>query len=193
MTNNTITALTSQAEAIAETIKSAMNKSLTNVSFCSVKNYVNDEGEKSNYLINIGVNYQSAKQKDIKFLMELDVTTMQWNCPMVDIIKAQTELLNSLINPSQARSEAQKDAYVHINEALKIHVDTLELFVFGSKVRKTIVEAVDYGTDTRKPLTKAKDELRKLMKSTQYRQFKFKLNGMAIKTNGEELLFEGAE
>ena len=60
MTNNTITALTSQAEAIAETIKSAMNKSLTNVSFCSVKNYVNDEGEKSNYLINIGVNYQSA-------------------------------------------------------------------------------------------------------------------------------------
>jgi hypothetical protein len=191
--SNNIIALTSQAETIADTIKSAMNKSLTNVTFCSVKNYVNDEGEKSNYLINIGVNYQTAKQKDIKFLTELDITTREWNCPKIDILKAQTELLNSLISPSQTRSQAQKDAYIHINEALKVHTETLELFVFGSKVKKTIVEAVDYGADTRKPLTKAKDELRKLMKSTQYRQFKFKLNGMSMRTNGEELQFEGAE
>jgi hypothetical protein len=190
MQNNTIIGLSNQAEVIADTIKSALNKSLTNVTFCSVKGYVNDEGEKSDYLINIGVNYQTAKQKDIKFLTELDVTTMQWNCPMIDIIKAQTELLNSLIKPSEARSQAQKEAYIHINEALKLHTDTLELYVFGSKVKKTIVEAVEYGADTRKPLTKAKDELRKLMKSTKYRQFKFKLNGMSMRTNGEELLFE---
>ena len=90
MQNETIIGLSTQAETIAETIKSALNKSLTNVTFCSVKGYVNDEGEKSDYLINIGVNYQTAKQKDIKFLTELDITTMQWNCPMVDIIKAKT-------------------------------------------------------------------------------------------------------
>ena len=190
MTNNTIIGLSNQAEAIAETIKSALNKSLTNVTFCSIKGYVNDEGEKSDYLINIGVNYQTAKQKDIKFLTELDVTTMEWNCPMVDIIKAQTELLNSLIKPSQARSQAQKEAYIHINEALKLHADTLELYVFGSKERKKIREAVDYGEDTRKPLTKAKDELKALLRHSKYRQFKFKLNGMSMKTNGEELIFE---
>lgn len=187
---NQVIAATSQAETIAETIKSALNKSLTNVTFCSVKGYVNDEGEKADYLINIGVNYKTAKQKDIKFLTELDITTMQWNCPMVDILRAQIELLNSLIKPSEARSQGQKDAYIHINEALKLHVDTLELYVFGSKVKKTVTEAVDYGADTRKPLTKAKDEIRQLLKSTKYRQFKFKLNGMAIRTNGEELLFE---
>lgn len=190
MQNETIIGLSNQAEAIAGTIKSALNKSITNVTFCSVKGYVNDEGEKADYLINIGVNYQTAKQKDIKFLTELDITTMQWNCPMLDILKAQTELLNSLINPSQARSQAQKDAYIHINEALKLHADTLELYVFGSKVKKTIVEAVDYGADTRKPLTKAKDEIRQMLKSTKYRQFKFKLNGMKMRTNGEELSFE---
>jgi hypothetical protein len=190
MQNETIIGLSNQAEAIAGTIKSALNKSITNVTFCSVKGYVNDEGEKADYLINIGVNYQTAKQKDIKFLTELDITTMQWNCPMLDILKAQTELLNSLINPSQARSQAQKDAYIYINEALKLHADTLELYVFGSKVKKTIVEAVDYGADTRKPLTKAKDEIRQMLKSTKYRQFKFKLNGMKMRTNGEELSFE---
>jgi hypothetical protein len=190
MQNETIIGLSTQAETIADTIKSALNKSLTNVTFCSVKGYVNDKGELSDYLINIGVNYQTAKQKDIKFLSELDVTTMEWNCPMVDIIKAKTELLESLINPSPARSQAQKEAYIHINEALKLHTDTLELYVFGSKVKKTIVEAVDYGADTRSAKTKAKDEIRKLMKSTKYRQFKFKLNGMRMKTNGEELQFE---
>ena len=71
-----------------------------------------------------------------------------------------------------------------------MHTDTLELYVFGSKVKKTIVEAVDYGADTRSAKTKAKDEIRKLMKSAKYRQFKFKLNGMKMKTNGEELIFE---
>jgi hypothetical protein len=190
MQNETIIGLSTKAETIADTIKSALNKSLTNVTFCSVKGYVNDKGELSDYLINIGVNYQTAKQKDIKFLSELDVTTMEWNCPMVDIIKAKTELLESLINPSPARSQAQKEAYIHINEALKVHTDTLELYVFGSKVKKTIVEAVDYGADTRSAKTKAKDEIRKLMKSTKYRQFKFKLNGMRMRTNGEELQFE---
>jgi len=190
MQNEAIIGLSNQAEVIADTIKSALNKSLTNVTFCSVKGYVNEKGELSDYLINIGVNYQTAKQKDIKFLSELDVTTMEWNCPMVDIIKAKTELLESLINPSKARSEGQKEAYIHINEALKLHTDTLELYVFGSKVKKTIVEAVDYGEDTRSPKTKAKDEIRKLMKSTKYRQFKFKLNGMKMRTNGEELQFE---
>lgn len=179
-----------KAEQIADVIKTALNKSLTNVTFCSVKNYTNEEGEVADYLINIGVNYQTAKQKDIKFLNELDVTTMEWNCPMVDIIKAKQELITSLEKPNEVRSQAQKDAYIHINEAIKVHTDTLELFVFGSKVKKTIVESVDYGADTRKPLTKAKDELRKLMKSTKYRQFKFKLNGMSVKTNGEEMIFE---
>ena len=186
----TIIGLSQTAEQIAKTIKTALNKSITNVTFCSVKGYENEKGEISDYLINIGVNYETAKQKDIKFLKELDVTTMEWESPMVEVIKAKTELLESLINPSRKRSEAQKEAYIHINEALKLHTDTLELYVFGSKVKKKVIEAVDYGADTRSAKTKAKDEIRQLMKSTKYRQFKFKLNGMSLKTNGEQLVFE---
>lgn len=193
MQNEVIIGLNETAEKIADTIKSALNKSITNVTFCSVKNYENEKGEVSDYLINIGVNYQTAKQKDIKFLSELDVTTMQWQSAMVDVIKAKAELLESLINPSEKRSQAQKDAYIHINEALKVHTETFELYVFGSKVKKTVKEAIDYGADTRSAKTKAKDEIRQLMKSTKYRQFKFKLNGMRMKTNGEELVFEKPE
>lgn len=186
----TIIGLSETAEKIADTIKSAMNKSLTNVTFLSIKGYKNEKGEVSDYLINIGTNYITQKEKDIKFLKELDVTSMQWNCPMKDIVTAQLKLIENFQNPNPVKSKAQIDAYAKINDALKIHTDTLELYVFGSKVRKTIREEVDYGEDTRKPLTKAQDEIKALLKHTKYRQFKFKLDGMRMKTNGEELVFE---
>jgi alanyl-tRNA synthetase len=53
----------------------------------------------------------------------------------------------------------------------------LELYVFGSKVKKTIREAVDYGEDTRKPLTKAQDEIKQL-RGAQARQL---AGGLAAK------------
>jgi hypothetical protein len=115
---------------------------------------------------------------------------MEWQSAMVDIIKAKQELISSLEAPSKARSEAQKDAYTHINSGLKVHNESGVLYVFGMKVSKKVKEAVDYGADTRKPLTKAKDEIRKLMKSAKYRQFTFTLSGMSIKASGEELIFE---
>lgn len=190
MQNNTIIGLSNQAEAIADTIKTAMNKSLTNVTFLSIKGYVNDKGEKSDYLINIGVNYKTQKDKDIEFLKTFDVFSRQWNCPMTDIVTAYSKLLQNFQIPNEIQSEAQTEAYIKINDALKVHTDTLELYVYGYKVRKTIREAVDYGEDRRKPLTKAQDEIKQLLKHTKYRQFKFKLNGMSIKTNGNELIFE---
>lgn len=183
-----------QVSEVAEKVISAIQKALSNtptgVSFCSVKNYTNEVGEVSDYIFNIGVSYDRAKQKDIEFLTNLDVTTTEWNCPMVDIIKAKQELITSLEKPNQARSEGQKNAYTHIINGIKVHNETAEIYVYGMKVSKRVKQSADYGEDTRKPLTKAKDELRKLMKSAKYRQFIFKLDGMSVKASGEELLFE---
>lgn len=182
--------ISDKATEVIALIKKALSNTPTGVSFCSIKNYTNQEGEVSDYVFNIGVSYEKAKEKDIQFLNDLDVTTMEWQSAMVDIIKAKQDLISSLEAPSKARSEGQKDAYTHINSGLKVHNDTGELYVFGMKVSKKVKEAVDYGADTRKPLTKAKDEIRKMMKSTKYRQFIFTLNGMSIKASGEELIFE---
>lgn len=182
--------ISDKATEVIALIKKALINTPTGVSFCSIKNYVNQEGEKSDYVFNIGVSYENAKKKDIEFLNNLDVTTMEWQSAMVDIIKAKQELISSLEAPSNARSEAQKDAYTHINGGLKVHNESGVLYVFGMKVSKKVKEAVDYGADTRKPLTKAKDEIRKLMKSAKYRQFTFTLSGMSIKASGEELIFE---
>lgn len=177
--------ISSEALKVITLIQKALTKSPTGVSFCSIKNYTNQEGEVSDYLFNIGVSYTKAKEKDLEFLKNLDITNMQWQSAMVDIIKANGELIRSLEAPTK-----EKDIYTFITNGLKVHNDTGLIYVFGMKVSKKVKEAIDYGEDTRRPLTKAKDEIRKLMKTTKYRQFILNLNGMSVKVSGEEIIFE---
>ncbi len=179
-----------EAIKVIANVQKAVLSTPNGVSFCSIKNYTNQEGEVSDYVFNVGVSYENAVKKDIQFLNDLDVTTMEWQSAMVDIIKAKQELISSLEAPSKARSEGQKDAYTYINECVKIHNETGLIYISGMKVSKKVKEAVDYGEDRRKPLTKAKDEIRKLMKSTKYRNFIFSPSGMSIKISGEEIIFE---
>lgn len=188
--------VSSKAAEVINLVEKALEKTPTGVSFCSIKNYKNEKGEVSDYVFNIGVSYEKAKQKDIKFLNDLDVTTMQWQSSMVDIIKAKQELISSLDKPDAIRSKAQKDAYFHLSfnedkqSALKVHCETGVLYVFGMKVSKKVIKAIEYKEAKSSPLTIAKNELRKLMKSTKYRQFTFSLDGMSIKASGEEITFE---
>jgi hypothetical protein len=182
--------LSLEATKVIASIQKALDKTPTGVSFCSVKNYTNEQGEVANHLFNIGASYENAKKKDIEFLTNLDVTTMEWQSAMADVIVAKQQLISSLEKPDVVRSKAQKDAYFHLNNGLKVHCETGEIYVYGMRVNKTIIKAVEYKETKSSALTIAKNELRKLMKSAKYRQFKFQLNGMSIKASGEEITFE---
>ena len=61
------TTISTKALQVIKAVKEATSKSITGVSFVSVKNYTNSKGEVSNNLINIGIKYESAKKKDIAF------------------------------------------------------------------------------------------------------------------------------
>lgn len=164
-------------------------KTITGISFINIANYRNQKDELASILINIGVSYEKAKQKDIEFLNNLDITELNTDIDKALLKQAKDELLQSLNKPSENRSNAQKEAYTYITTGLKVHNDTGEIFVTGMQVRKTQIEENNTLADTRKPLTKAKDFLREQMKSTQYRQYKvgqFK----QITVNKEILIFE---
>ena len=60
--------ITNKALQVLATIKGATDKSITGVSFVSIRNYTNKFGEVSNNLINVGASYEKAKAKDIEFL-----------------------------------------------------------------------------------------------------------------------------
>ncbi len=157
--------------------------------FVSVKNYRNNEGEVSDYVINIGASYANAKQADTEALKDAK------NFESIDFgkVKAFSEdariaLLEANLNPSR-QSEAQTDAYTTICPNIRLHNETGRIFVFGFKISKTVVKAIDYGRDTRQPLTIAKDKIREQLRAPKFRQYAFdKL--VEIRMKGETLEFE---
>jgi hypothetical protein len=163
-------------------------KEITGVSFVSVT-YINQQNEKHQTLFNVGIDYQRAKQKDIEFLKQLDVTTMKSYLDDELLKTAKIALLESFIKPSTNRSEGITNAYTHLGNGLKIHNETQTVYVYGMKVHKRIIEEGIKQEDTRGELTKAKDAIRSLLKSTQYRQFKIE-SSLQYKISGDTIIFE---
>ena len=60
---NTTIEISNKALQVIGLVKNAVSSSLTGVSFFSVKNYENSNGEVSNQLINVGINYEKSKQQ----------------------------------------------------------------------------------------------------------------------------------
>ena len=60
-----------KAVQVITLVKNAISKSVTGVSFFSIKNYTNANGEVSNQLINVGINYVKSKALDLIFLENL--------------------------------------------------------------------------------------------------------------------------
>ena len=163
-------------------------KSITGVSFVSVT-YTNQQNEQHQTTFNVGVDYQKAKQKDIEFLQQLDVTTIQSSLDNELLEAARVALLDSFIKPSKTRSEGVANAYTHLGAGLKIHNESQKLFVYGMKVHKRVIKEGDEKEDTRSNLTKAKDKIRSLLKSTQYRQYEIE-RSIQYKIKGDTIIFE---
>ena len=175
-------------------VSKALNSTPNGVSFFSIKGYTNAQGEKSNRKINIGTSLKNAKATDVEYLTNLDVKTLKSDMDVELLEEARVKLLEALVNPTQKsknQSKGQVQAYTKINEAVKFHNETLALYVFGfierdenGNTKKTILKQGEYKADTRKPLTKAKDLIRKGMKSTKYRQFKVEAQPEQVQYSG---------
>jgi hypothetical protein len=170
---NLVTLIETGKETIEkiEDMKAKIANSPTGVSFLSISNYTNKHGETSNYIINIGLNYEREKAKDIDYLTNLDLLKGTYVSSLVDLEKARTELLNSLIAPNTNMSIAQTEAYEHICENVKYHLTLDKIYAFGSKINKTILIEGNYPKTNKRALTIAKDELRKGMRTSKMRMF----------------------
>jgi hypothetical protein len=178
---------TTIALQVINSLSNALAKSPTGVSFVSIKGYTNSYGEVSNNLVNVGASLTSAKYSDIETLQSLDVTALNGDSILLE--KARVELINSFIAPNENRSNGQIDAYTIICKGVKVHNESGEIYVYGlRKSKTTLVEGV-YPQVNSKPLTLAKNTLRRELKSSKFTQYKLSSTSV-IKLNGEELSFE---
>lgn len=198
-------------------IKQLINelKKIGGVSFTAF-NYKDKEGEISKRLVNIGVSYKKALEKDFEYLSNLHFNDVLKEQARIELLKSvilsllknmkeeriqhfelkkhiKQEVKSNLLiftekekQIHKKRSDAQSEAYINICTGLKYHTEKGLLYIFGTSVKKTVIEAVEK-KDTRKPLTKAKDELRSEMKSTKYRLFLIENLESNYKINGQTL------
>jgi len=181
-----------EIKAVIDNLTQAVRKSPTGVSFVSIKGYTSVEsGEVSNNLINIGYSYETAKQKDIDFLTTFDATKHTFKSERVNsaiATQAATALLEAFKKPNENRSIGQIDAYMSITGGLKVHIGTGEVYVYGYREKKEVVKEGVYKTVNSADLTIAKNEIRKLLKTGKFTQYRLS-NITALKANGQTLEF----
>lgn len=182
---NTIT-VSQKALNVINTIKKATEKSITGVSFVSIRNYTNRYGEISNNLVNVGAKYENAKKKDIEFLENLNISEHQFKSDLSLIEEARKELIAAFLKPDKNRSNGQIEAYTNIVPGVKVHNETGVLYIYGYREKKEIIQKGEYPTVNSKPLTIAKDELRKLLRTGKFTQYALEI-GNEIRANGDTL------
>ncbi len=180
------TEISNKALQVIKTLKNATEKSITGVTFVSIRNYTNTSGEIGNHLINVGMKYENAKKKDIETLENLNVSEYNFKSTPENIEAARVALIAAFISPDQARSQGQLDAYTHIVSGVKVHNETGQIYVYGYREKKEVLKEGVYKTVKSAPLTIAKNELRKILRTGKFTNYALEM-GNTIRANGETL------
>lgn len=169
-------------------VKNAVSKSITGVSFFSIKNYTNKNGETSNQLINVGINYDKAKAQDLIFLENLNLSKndLDLKSNISDLEAAKAELIASFIKPNENRSNGQINAYTNLFSGVKVHNESGQLYIFGFRQNKTVLVEGVYPKVNSSAKTLAKKELQKHLKTNKFVNFAIEV-GNTLKANGETI------
>lgn len=165
--------------------------------FISVRNYTNKHGEVSNYLINLGTNYHNAQLTDLAMLQFVTEDAFDMSDELKPFAKEAYDAILSSARKNASEdmedhtmmSITQREMYDTILPNIKIHKEKETLYLFGMLIRKTVITPGVYKTVNSRPLTKAKNVIRKELSTGKYRQLF--LEGIHnIKINGKELIIE---
>lgn len=148
--------------------------------FLSLNGYTNEYGEVANYSIIFHMSYKSALERSISALLpfipenELEAQAKQ------ELIASYEKSLNKI---EENKIEEIDNAYTRFFDTdgscikgVKLHTASNALHLYGLVVHKKVLVKGSYNIINKKPLTVAKDKLRKLCSVNKFRQFKITCN-----------------
>ena len=159
---------------------------LKSASFIGLENYSNKYGEVANISLVANIDVSNAKQKDLdtlKSLTENDLNdvAVSYSLPIDTINVALAELIASAEKNLSAdksertnQSNAQADAYIHLTPAVRMHKETMDVFVAGFLNSKTVLIEGEYPNVNKREKTLCKDAIAKHcdLRMKKYRQYK---------------------
>lgn len=162
-------------------------ESLKSASFIGIRGYKNQYNEIADITLNVNVSIQATKEKDFELLENLKendllIISEKTNQPLSLIQTALDELkesakrnLSENLEERTTQSQAQTDSYIVLTDGLKLHKDSLEVFVYGFQNQKKVIQEGDERKPTKKQAkTICKDAIKKYcdLKMEKYRTYK---------------------
>ena len=169
-------------------------KTIKGTSFIGIRNYENKQGEISNQTIIAGITYENCLINDFKVLREnkdkvFDILQKNYSTELVETAYNNVyvslekrlssdevkEALRQQNDKTIGLSDAQKDAYIHLTKGVKLHIETMQIHVFGLVVKKTVIKPIEYKETKSRELTIIQNKIKKVceFKQDKYRNFIF--------------------
>jgi hypothetical protein len=160
--------------------------SLKSASFIGINNYENSYNEVANINLLTGVDIKNAKEKDLETLksltkIDLEDISVSENLPVETLEKALSEMIASSeknlsenFEERSNQSKGQADAYLKLNPSVKMHKETMDVFVAGFINSKKVIQEGEYPVKNKREKTKCKDAIKKHcdLRMNKYRQYK---------------------
>jgi len=167
-------------QSTATEILSSIRPSAT---FLTIHKYLNNFGELSDYSICFHVDYLHAVKRSHALLEKYqpslyEVAKRPFSINHLDLAKQELLLSFSQTLSGHNPNYTGKNAYAQVSydhhqiPGLKYHISQDTIHLWGFIVFKRTILPGTYPTDQRKPLTQAKEYLRKLTPVGKFRQFK---------------------
>ena len=145
--------------------------------------YTNQKGETSKYLLHLHVNYLKVLERDLKVLRSLMTTSAIEETARQELI-ASIKL--SIETKGHNPNYTKEGYYTPLVHGVKYHDD--DLYVNAFVVSRTVIQAGFYQHVNHKPLTVAKNKMKKLLKSGAFREFKINMNQIdEVRSDGKVL------
>jgi tRNA G10 N-methylase Trm11 len=158
---------------------------LKGAKFIGINGYTNKYGEVANISLNTNVSIQNAKEKDLKTLQSLSPEELESiateNTLPIDVMKvAQSEMvasaeknLSAKMDERTNQSKGQADAYLNLCPSVKLHKDSMNVFVSGFFNDKKVIVEGEYPEKNKRVKTKCKDAITKYcdLRMAKYRQY----------------------
>ena len=160
-------------------------QNLKGASFIAIKNYSNKYGEIADLVVNANVSIHNAKEKDLQTLKSLTDKDLQdianetslpletLQVALAEMIASAEKNLSADMNEHTNQSKAQAEAYIHLTPSVKMHKDTMNVFVSGFINNKKVIVEGEYPQRKKREKTLCKDAIGKHvgLRMNKYRQY----------------------
>lgn len=160
-------------------------RSVKGAKFLNVNGYfAKSSGEIANHNIIVNVDVLKAKEADLLTLKNFPASQLNEIATKVgaskeDALRGIEELIISAeknlskeFEDRTNQSKAQSDAYLSLGKGLRVHLDTLEVYVSGFANSKVVLKEGVHKSVNSKPKTLVKKAVSKTLKMSSFRQFK---------------------